>query len=66
MPAPYSDDLRQKVLDAIDHGERKGFVSRTFKISRNTINLWLKRRKATGSASTILEYQRGSNPKPEQ
>lgn len=48
MPAPYSDDLRQKVLDAIDRGERKSHVSQMFNLSRNTLDLWLKRREATG------------------
>jgi transposase len=54
MPAPYSNDLRQKVLDAIDRGERKSQVSRMFKISRNTIALWLERREAIGSVSAIV------------
>jgi transposase len=63
MPAPYSDDLRQKVLDAIDRGERKSHVSRMFNISRNTIDLWLKRRETTGSASAIVNYQRGPQGK---
>ena len=63
MPAPYSDDLRQKVLDAIDRGERKSHVSQMFNLSRNTLDLWLKRREATGSAKAIRDYPRGSGPK---
>lgn len=63
MPAPYSNDLRQKVLDAIDRGERKSHVSRMFKVSRNTIDLWLKRRETTGSASAIVDYRRGPQGK---
>ena len=27
MPAPYSDDLRQKAVDAVKRGERKKDVS---------------------------------------
>lgn len=65
MPAPYSADLRQKVLEAIARGERKRHVSQVFNVSRNTIDLWLKRREATGSASAIRDYQRGPNPKIE-
>jgi transposase len=38
MPHFYSYDLRK------DGGRRKNQVSKIFKISRNTINLWLKRR----------------------
>lgn len=63
MPAPYSDDLRQKVLDAIDNGHRKSHISQTFNISRNTIDLWLKRREATGSATPKRDYHRGPQPK---
>ena len=63
MPSPYSDDLRQKVLDAIDNGYRKSHVSRLFNISRNTIDLWLKRRKQTGSLSAIVDYRRGPQGK---
>jgi hypothetical protein len=37
MPAPYSDDLRQKVLDAIDDGCRKTHVSQLFNISRTPL-----------------------------
>lgn len=57
MPAPYSDDFRQKVLDALERGERKSHLSRIFNLSRNTIDLWLKRRAATGSADAIRHYR---------
>ena len=63
MPSPYSDDLRQKVLDAVDNGYSKSHVSRLFNISRNTIDLWLKRRKETGSLSAIRDYRRGPQGK---
>ena len=63
MASPYSDDLRQKVLDALDNGYRKSQVSRLFNISRNTIDLWLKRREETGSVSAIRDYQRGPQGK---
>lgn len=63
MPAPYSDDLRQKVLEAVDSGHRKSHVSQLFNISRNTIDLWLKRREAMGSATPKRQYHRGPQPK---
>jgi transposase len=63
MPSPYSDDLRQKVLDAVDNGYSKSHVSRLFNISRNTIDLWLNRRKETGSLSAIRDYRRGPQGK---
>lgn len=63
MPGPYSDDLRLKALAAVDRGERKNQVSRLFNLSRNTLDLWLKRRARTGSVSATREYVRGPQPK---
>lgn len=52
MAKPYSYDFRQKVIAAIEmDGRKKGEVSEIFNISRNTIDLWLKRKKETGSIS---------------
>lgn len=49
MPQPYSYDLRQKVLQAIQQdGLKKCEASQLFRISRNTIDLWLKRQTQTG------------------
>jgi transposase len=63
MPTPYSYDLRAKVLQAIDEGMSKTQVSRVFKLSRNTINLWLKRREETGDYQAKVGYQKGYRPK---
>ena len=63
MPAPYSDDRRQKVLDAINSGNRKSHVSRLFNISRNTIDLWLKQQEATGSITAKRQDRRGPQAK---
>lgn len=63
MPTPYSYDLRAKVLQAIDEGITKTQVSRVFNLSRNTINLWLKRREETGSYKALVGYQKGYKPK---
>jgi transposase len=63
MPAPYSYDLRKKVIEAIDGGMKKTQVSKIFKISRNTINLWLQRRKETGEYQAKYGYQQGYNSK---
>ena len=50
MAKPYSNDFRQKVITAIERdGRKKGEVSKIFNISRNTINLWLKRKEQTGA-----------------
>lgn len=60
MPAPYSDDLREKVLAALGQGMKKSEASHVFAISRNTIDLWLKRLGQTGALSAETGYQRGS------
>ncbi len=63
MPASYSYDLRTKVINAIDGGMTKTQASRLFQISRNTIDIWLKRREETGNYKAKEGYQRGYNSK---
>lgn len=49
MAKAYSDDFRRKVIQAIElDGLKKSEASQLFNISRNTINLWLKRKAETG------------------
>ena len=49
MAKPYSDDFRQKVMQAIElDGLKKSEASQLFNISRNTINLWCRRKAETG------------------
>lgn len=63
MPAPYSDDLRQKAITAVKRGERKIDVSRMLNISRNTLDLWLKREEQEGKCYAIRNYQQGCRHK---
>jgi transposase len=63
MSAPYSYDLRSKAIEAVKRGEKKIEVSRFFKISRNTLDLWLKREKETGSYRASLPVRVGTPPK---
>jgi transposase len=57
MAKPYSDDFRQKVMQAIElDGLKKSEASQLFNISRNTINLWFQRKAETGDVK----------PKPRQ
>lgn len=63
MPQSYSYDLRKKVIEAIDGGMGKTQASKIFKISRNTLNLWMTRRKETGDYRAKTGYQQGYNPK---
>jgi transposase len=63
MPAPYDYDLRRKAIDAVKRGERKTDVCRLLHISRNTLDLWLKREEQTGDCQAITDYQRGCHHK---
>jgi len=63
MPAPYSDDLRQKAIEAVKRGERKKDVSQMLNISRNTLDLWLLRGAQTGSCQASRNYQQGCKHK---
>jgi transposase len=64
MPKPYSYDLRQKVIEAIElNGMKRCEASEYFNISRNTINLWLRRKAETGDFGTKVREDRGKNNK---
>lgn len=65
MSAPYSYDLRSKAIEAIKRGKRKTDVCRFFKISRNTLDLWLKREQETGDCQAIAQSIKGRKPKIE-
>ena len=53
MSSPYDYDLRSKAISAVKRGEGKTAVSRMFNISRNTLDLWLKREKETGDYQAL-------------
>jgi transposase len=63
MPAPYSYDLRSKAVAAVKRGEKKIEVSRFFKISRNTLDLWLKKERETGDYQSSRPVGVGTRPK---
>jgi transposase len=58
MPAPYSYDLRSKAV-----AEKKVEVSHFFKISRNTLDLWLKKERETPDVKASLPVGVGTRPK---
>lgn len=59
MAKPYSYDLRQKVIQALElDGMKKSEAAQMFQLSRNTIDLWLKRRAESG------DYQAKPNRPP--
>lgn len=65
MAKPYSYDLRSKVIEAVKRGKKKIEVSRFFKISRNTLDLWLKQEKETGDYKPKQPITKGTRPKIE-
>lgn len=62
MGTPYSEDLRLRVLAAIDSGMSKMAAHKTFGISRSTIDDWLLLRETTGSVQANTTYQRSKPP----
>jgi transposase len=63
MSAPYSYDLREKAVNAVERGEKKSHVCQTLNLSRNTLHLWLKQKQETGTVSPKTNYHRGPKPK---
>ena len=63
MPAPYSYDLRTKAIEAVKRGEKKIHVSHFFKISRNTLDLWLQKEREIGDYQASPPVGRGTPPK---
>ena len=63
MPAPYSYDLRKKAIEAWQSGERKTQVCRLLKISRNTLDTWLKQKEETGDFQAKSPVNKGTKPK---
>lgn len=60
MAKPYSYDFRQKVIQALElDGLKKSEVSELFNISRNTIDLWLKRQTETGDFQELPKHRPG-------
>jgi transposase len=63
MGAPYSQDLRLRVLRALDEGMSKMKAHQTFRVSRSTIDDWLQLRTQTGSVAVVPPVRRGPAPK---
>jgi transposase len=62
MGMPYSQDLRLRVLSAIDHGMSKMQAAKTYGIARSTIDDWLHLREETGTVEANTTYRRGYPP----
>lgn len=62
MGVAYSEDLRWRVLKAIDGGMSKMQAHRTFVVSRSTIDDWIALRSATGGVRAKTPARRGPAP----
>jgi transposase len=45
---PYSEDLRERVVAAVERGTKRSAVVETFAVSLPTLKRWLKQRRETG------------------
>jgi transposase len=45
---PYSNDLRQRVLDAVDHGTPREQIVEVLEVSLSTVKRYLRQRRETG------------------
>jgi transposase len=62
MGVPYSQDLRLRVLEALDGGLSKMTAHKTFRVARSTIDDWVKLRATTGHVAATTRYHRGTLP----
>ncbi|ELS02555.1 transposase [Xenococcus sp. PCC 7305] len=64
MAKPHSNDLRQKVIDAIElNGMKRCEAAELFEISRNSINLWFNRKVQTGTIEPKKREKQGHSHK---
>jgi transposase len=52
MPRAYSQDLRERVLDAAHQGLTHGAVATRFAVGESTVRSWLRRERLTGSRAS--------------
>jgi transposase len=50
MPKPYSDDLRERVIEAVEAGASRREAAENFNLSPSSAVKWLQRWRDTGSA----------------
>ena len=53
MPAPYSPDLRLRVMDAVRSGMTYEEVALRFRVSNSTILHWVRRLRESGSHAAL-------------
>src|SRR6266496_5113748 len=50
MPKPYSDDLRERVIEAVEAGASRREAAEDYRLSASSAVRWLQRWRKTGSA----------------
>ena len=55
---PYSVDLRERVLAAVDRGTPRAEVCAAFAVSEPTVRRWLRRRRETGGVAPTVPRNR--------
>ncbi len=63
MPSPYSQDLRVRVLEALNAGMTMTAISKVFSVARKTVYNWQQRMEKVGTVEPISGYQKGHNHK---
>jgi transposase len=63
MGYPYSLDLRERIINAIDNGATQVEAAKIFKVNRRTISRWLELRLETNSLAHKIGYQKGHSHK---
>lgn len=53
MPAPYSQDLRLRVMDAVRSGMKYEEVTRRYRVSNSTILRWVRRLRESGNYAAL-------------
>src|SRR5258708_38398021 len=54
MPKPYSDDLRERVVEAVVAGASRREAAESFSLSASSAGRWLQRWRDTGNARAKL------------
>ena len=63
---PYSTDLRERVLAALDNGMPRGEVIRLFQVSQGSITRWLRLRRTKGTLTPARPSGRPRTIPPQQ
>ena len=66
MPKPYSNDLRARVIGAVNEGASRREVAERFEVGISTVVVWAQRWKETGSVAAKPSGGRGQHKRDER